>query len=475
MWGVSALVVIVVLGVGALSVYTLRSYVTAVADVEVTHSLAAFKHSFTSQRRDEEPLGEFTGQSSGTIIAVLRDGRVVQSAMFDDAGAREVPAVAIATLQTAMASDRPRTVEFGELGGYRVASTDIGDGQQLVSALSLRNANQVIVAKTLAMIVITAIAALVAAAGTVVIVRSALRPLRRVAAAAAQAATSVPLTDDDQRITARVRRADADPDSEVGIVGETLNRLLTNVDAALTARAETDRRMRQFLTDASHELRTPLATIRGYAELTRQDGASLPDTTEYALTRIESESRRMSSLVADMLLLSRLDEGRGLNLEALDVCALVADAVNDIAVTAPGHHLTADLPQDPVWVHGDRERLHQLIGNLLSNACTHTPAGVTVTATIHQPSGDPTGTIELIVCDDGPGIPPALIPEIFGRFVRADTARARGVNSTGLGLAIVASITEAHGGTIEASSRPGATRFVVRLPALDRRNPMTRT
>lgn len=470
MVGVSALVAVVVLLVGALSIYTLRGYVTAMSDTEVMHSLAAFKHSFNSTGPaaddvDGNRLTDFTGQSAGTVIAVMSGDQVKQAAMFDDAGPRAAPAAAVAALESmTWAASGPQTVDFGELGHYRLASWVVGDGERLVSAVSLRSANQVIAKKTAAVAVITLVAAVLAAAGTVVLVRQALRPLRRVAATAAKAAR-MPLADEDHRITARVRRADSDPDNEVGIVGETLNRLLANVDSALAARADSDRRMRRFLTDASHELRTPLATIQGYAELTRQDGTLLPATTEYALARIESESRRMSSLVSQMLLLSRLDEGQPLDFERLDICALVADAINDVAVTTRDHRFVGELPDDAVWVEGDRARLHQVVSNLLTNACNHTPAGVTVTTAIRSNPDD--RTVEISVCDDGPGIDPQLVPDLFGRFVRADKARSHELNSSGLGLAIVASITEAHGGTVTAESRPGYTEFRVRLPAED--------
>ncbi|TDO14182.1 two-component system sensor histidine kinase TrcS [Mycobacterium sp. BK086] len=464
MIGVSSLVSVVVLLVGALSIYTLREYVAAASNSEVMHSLAALKHSF-AEAPAGDPAGrqliKFTGQSAGTVIAVMNGGRVVQAATFDDAGARPAPAEAVTALETIRwTGDAPQSVDFGDLGRYRVAATESGDGQRLVSAISLRSASDAIAKKTAAVAAITLLAAIAAAVGTVTLVRRALHPLRRVAATAAKAAR-IPLADDEHRITARVRHADTDPDNEVGIVGETLNRLLANVDSVLAARAEADRRMRRFLTDVSHELRTPLATIQGYAELTRQDSASLPETSEYALARIESEARRMSALVDDMLLLSRLDEGQGLELERLDLCALVADAVNDIAVTAPDHRFLAELPADPVWIQGDRARLHQAVGNLLTNARIHTPDGVTVTTSIRQAAD----AVELTVLDDGPGIDPELLPDLFGRFVRADRARSRELNSSGLGLAIVASIVRAHGGTVEVESRPAHTEFRVRLPS----------
>lgn len=206
--------------------------------------------------------------------------------------------------------------------------------------------------------------------------------------------------------------------------------------------------------------------ILGYAQLTRQESDQLPPMTEYALDRIESEAQRMTNLVSDLLLLSRLDEGYDLELTELDLCELVADAVNDAAVSAPDHLFTAKLPADPVLVPGDQARLQQLVVNLLGNARVHTPAGVRVTTSVrvlHEPAGP---VAELVVSDDGPGIPEEILPSLFGRFVRADKARSREMGSSGLGLAIVASIVEAHRGSVSVESRPGRTAFTVRLPAV---------
>lgn len=304
-------------------------------------------------------------------------------------------------------------------------------------------------------------ALLVTAVGTFVVVEYALRPLRRVAATAAKATSSLAT---DHRKIPRVREVDTDPDNEVGVVGETLNRLLANVDSALAQRAQSDRRMRQFLADASHELRTPLTAIQGYAELTRQDSSTLPPTTEYALARIEAEGRRMSALVEELLLLSRLDEGQDLQTDVIDLVDLTIDAVNDAAVSGPDHRWLTELPDDPVWIRGDRARLHQLVSNLLSNARVHTPDGVTVTTTIVARPAE--GYVELSVTDDGPDIDTELMPHLFERFVRADKARSHESGNTGLGLAIVASIVEAHYGTVTAKSQDGRTVFRVRLPLI---------
>ena len=475
MYGVSALVTVVVFGIGALSVYSLHTYVTTMGDAEVSHSLAAFQHSFKKQLAyealggpnaavGEYDLNDFTGQAPGTVIAVMHGGSVTDSAIFSDDDTEAAPPMVIASLQTAdWDRNAPRSVDMGDMGSYRSASVELGDGIRLVSAVSMQSANKVVARKTVAVIVMTVAAALLAGIGTVVLLRQALRPLRRVAATAAKAA-NMPLADDDHRITTRVRHADSNPDHEVGIVGETLNRLLSNVDSALAARAASDRRMRRFLTDASHELRTPLTAIQGYAELTRQESDALPPTTEYALARIESEARRMTALVSDMLLLSRLDEGQGLEVKRLNLANLVVDAVNDAEVSAPDHSWRVDLPDEPVWLMGDEARLHQVLANLLTNAKFHTPAGSTITTAVGLVSADSGSQVEVSVSDDGPGIDRKLLPELFGRFVRGSKSRAGEDNSTGLGLAIVASITEAHGGTVTAQSADGTTVFRVLLP-----------
>lgn len=225
--------------------------------------------------------------------------------------------------------------------------------------------------------------------------------------------------------------------------------------------------MRQFITDASHELRTPLSAIHGYAELTRQDSAVLPETTEYSLARIEAEAQRMTSLVADLLLLARLDEGDELHATDVELSDLVVDAVNDAAVSAPTHHWSVDVPDTAVWVRADRARLHQAIANLLTNARVHTPAGTTVTAALRTGrAGDGKPEVELTVTDDGPGIDDAVLPHLFERFVRADKSRSRETGSFGLGLSITSSIVESHAGVITARSAPGATTFTITLPMM---------
>lgn len=478
--GVCAVVTVAFVAVGVVSVLSLRTYVTATSDADVSESLHAFSHSFAKHHRVnntpdaddtstiEQAILGFSDQTPGNVLAVLRNGEVIGSAVFTDEEPYPAPADVVAAITAHhWRNSPPQTMELGSLGSYRVESRIADADHVLFIGGSMDLANRTVARRMVSASALYTLALLITAGLTITVVSYALRPLRRVAATAASVA-AMPLTDGDERITVRVAQDDVDPDNEVGIVAGALNRLLDNVDSALAYRSAADRRMRQFITDASHELRTPLAAIQGYAELTRQDSSTLPPTTEYALARIESEAQRMASLVEELLLLSRLGEGQDLQIEEVDLADLVLNAVNDAAAAAPGHHWIKDLPETPVWVRGDRARLHQVVTNLLKNAWVHTPPGVSVTTAITSDrSGVGGPAAELTVANDGPGIDPDMVPHLFERFVRADKARSGELGSTGLGLAIVASIVGAHRGSVGVESTDGATVFRVRLPVVD--------
>ena len=171
----------------------------------------------------------------------------------------------------------------------------------------------------------------------------------------------------------------------------------------------------------------------------------------------------MTHLVEDLLLLARLDSGRPLQRDPVDMSRLCADAVSDAHIAGPDHSWALEVPADPLLVKGDGVRLHQVLANLLANARTHTPAGTSVMVTLRA-DGD---RVVLRVADDGPGIPAELQSEVFERFARGDTSRSRTAGSTGLGLAIVAAVVRAHDGNIGLRSAPGRTEFTVRLPRGD--------
>ncbi|UXA19888.1 HAMP domain-containing sensor histidine kinase [Mycobacterium sp. SMC-4] len=477
--GVSVLVMIALVSVGTTTVMTLRSAVVGIIDSQLSAATDAGVSSVAKYRSTPlpdgrmpapgsmKPLTALIGQAPGNVVALIQDGRVVDSAYFGDGEAQTAPPAAVEKIAAMSWMDpQPQTVEIPELGWYRMAGRPNGGGEVLVTGVSRAAAWDAMIRETAIVVGITALALALTALCTVGIVRFALRPLRRVAATAAEV-TGLPLDRDNHAITPRVPEGDTDPSTEVGLVGDTLNQLLDHVERALADVAASDRRMRQFITDASHELRTPLAAIHGYAELTRQDSSVLPETTEYSLARIEAEAQRMHTLVADLLLLARLDEGQDRHHSEVDLGDLVVDAVNDAAVCAPGHRWQTSISSDDMLVRGDRSQLHQMLTNLLSNARVHTPPGTTVTTTVvTSAAARGIGYAEVTVLDDGPGIDTGLLPHLFERFVRADKSRSRQNGSFGLGLSIVASIVATHGGTIDVTSRPGATSFRIRLPTV---------
>jgi two-component system, OmpR family, sensor kinase len=400
------------------------------------------------------------GQAAGTLGARLHPGSAVEAAVLDEAGERQgVPTAAESVLLDLPADGEPHTRDLGSLGAYRLLAATSPNGDILVTGLPLSGVTAAVWRMTAVAAAVAVIGLLAVGALGAVVVRRSLRPLRRVAATATQVA-EMPLDRGEVALSVRVPPADTDPRTEVGQVGSALNRLLGHVSAALAARHESEMRVRQFVADASHELRTPLAAIRGYAEVTRRNRDGVPPDVAHALRRVESETIRMTALVEDLLLLARLDGGRPLAAEPVDLTSLIVDAVSDAHVAGPGHRWRLDLPGDPVTVTGDAARLHQVFANLLANAHTHTPPGTTVCTTLASANGAAVVT----VTDNGLGIPPDLLPEVFERFARGDTSRSRAAGSTGLGLAIVLAVVEAHHGGAAVESRPGHTAFTVTLP-----------
>ena len=252
------------------------------------------------------------------------------------------------------------------------------------------------------------------------LVERSLRPLNRVAATAQQV-SQLPLDRGEVALAVRVPPADTNPESEVGRVGLALNHMLNNVEEALAARQASETKVRQFVADASHELRNPLAAIRGYAELTQRSGEEIPPDAAYAMSRVESEAERMSTLVEDLLLLARLDAGPALDIQPTDLNALLIDAVSDARAAGPDHSWSLSLPDELVTASADPYRLHQVVANLLANARTHTPPGTQVQAALTT-AGD---QALITVADNGPGISPEIVDHVFERFTRADTSRVR--------------------------------------------------
>jgi two-component system OmpR family sensor kinase len=358
---------------------------------------------------------------------------------------------------------QPYSREFVALGNYRLISNPGRDGDVHITGLPLHNVESTVQQLEIIEIIVFGGALLVIGVAGTGWVRLSLRPLRKVTATAAEV-TRMSLSSGEVTLPNRV--PDADPRTEVGQLGEAFNRMLGHVGEALGTRHASEARLRQFIADASHELRTPLAGIRGYTELALRGDGPLDPKLRHALSRVDAESGRMSRLVDDLLLLARLDAGRPLAHEPVDLTRLAIDVTNDARVAGPGQHWVLDLPGEPVSVTGDEHRLHQVLANLLTNARAHTPPGTTVTVRLIPASADDgTGGAELTVSDDGPGIPAQLQAGVWERFARGDSARSRKAGSTGLGLAIVAAVVTAHHGQVSLASRPGKTTFRIWLPA----------
>jgi two-component system OmpR family sensor kinase len=471
--GVVGLVAVVAVAMGVVSTLALRSSLIAQIDsrLSVASSRAAtapdgygYGDQGTGGHRPP-PASLQLGQASGTVNVFVPSSsttdQTVRAGYVDETG----HFTTLSGPQTDALLDVPTDgaahgVHLPGLGDYRAAAMVTADGAHVVTALPTQAVTNTVTGYVAVEVVVAALALLVAGTVGLVLVRRELRPLDRVAATARRVAR-LPLDRGEVVIAERVPTADTDPSTEVGQVGAALNTMLGHVESALTARHESEVQVRQFVADASHELRTPLASIRGYAELVRRLPEELPPGALQAMARVESESERMTALVEDMLLLARLDAGRPLASEPLDVSVLAIDAVTDAHAAGPDHRWALDLPDDDeLLVLGDDHRLRQVLANLLSNARVHTPAGTTVTVRARRVRGD----VVVHVCDDGPGIPPELRDRLFQRFTRGDASRARTSGSTGLGLSIVHAVVTAHGGSITVSSSPAGSTFTVVVP-----------
>ncbi len=479
---VVALLATVAIVIGSISVLALQGFLMGRLDGQLREATgrsqnglgppgAGPDNSAPSSFSPERLSLTFNRQAPGTVIAVVYPTGIVAFAKDRSGTPRKLSVAQGAALATVRSTRAPTNVDLaGVLGSYRAVAVDYvavdatGHTQavRVITALPLHEVVGILVQLSLTIAIVTAVGIIVAALLALWIVRVALRPLERVVSTATRVAV-LPLDRGEVALGVRVPDGDADPRTEVGQVGAAINRMLGHVASALTARQASERKVRQFVADASHELRTPLASIRGYAELTRRGSHELPDDVVHSLARVESEATRMTSLVEDLLLLARLDEGRDLESAPVDLSRLLIDAVSDAHAAGPEHEWSLDLPEVPVMIDGDDARLHQVVTNLLANARVHTPPGTAVVTTVAIDGA----TAVVTVTDDGPGIPADLQPVLFERFARGDGSRSRAAGSTGLGLAIVAAVVEGHGGTVTLQSEPGRTRFRVTLRVMD--------
>ncbi len=397
----------------------------------------------------------------GTLIAVVGDGEVSGAVIDKDA---DLVIIDPTQLRGFMGSSFPPNTAvgvrvFGGEGEYRAMLVqDLGDAQVVV-ALPLADIRDTIGRLNFLIVAIAIVVVVFAGALGAYGARMTLRPLDRMRFTAQQV-TKQRLDRGQVTVGFRVPKDLADPATEVGQLGNSLNSMLDHVDDAFRTRYRTELTMRRFVQDASHELRTPLASIRGYSEFAIRFADTMPEDVGRALERIESESVRMTRLVDDLLTLARLDDGDKLRIHHVELLPLVEAVVADATMRGSEHHFRLDVPDSPVDLDADPEALVQVLTNLVQNARAHTPAGTEV---IVRVSADDQA-VRIEVEDNGPGVDPEVLPGIFERFRKHHSARVRKPGSTGLGLSIAHTIVTAHYGSLTVESEPGRTVFEVRIP-----------
>ncbi len=334
------------------------------------------------------------------------------------------------------------TVEGGRNNFRAVAVALPNNSGSIVAAQSLDDLNQTVGKLGFFFFLIGAALLTLIAIASRLVIKIGMRPLEDVEETAEQIAAG----------DLSARMPDANPHTEVGRLITSLNSMLGRIEQSFTARTESENKLRRFVADASHELRTPLTAIRGFSELYRQGAVSGEEPTRELLGRIEGESKRMGSLVEDLLLLARLDQAREMESKPVDLQEVVESAVASARAAGPDHPVSFTPSSDELFALGDEPRIHQVVANLLANARAHTPAGTKIDVSIAR---DRDG-IRISVADNGPGLSDEDQKKIFERFYRADPSRVRvDGEGSGLGLSIVDAVMKAHGGSVTVASELG--------------------
>ncbi|KSU70362.1 sensor histidine kinase [Pseudarthrobacter enclensis] len=373
------------------------------------------------------------------------------------------PAVSSITPEQAQARGRvPFQVGGTDGENWRVVAVDVqANGQPAVVliGLPLEGVDDVLKHATLVVTGVGLLTLLLASLIASWTVSRAFRPLARVEKTAAAIAAGD-----------LSRRVDVEnPATELGRLSSSLNAMLAHIETAFAARTASEARMRRFAADASHELRTPLVTIRGFSELYRHGALTTDEDVATAMGRIESEAKRMGSMVEDLLLLARLDEQRPLQQKPVDLQLIAHDAVVDTQASDRSRTITLTgldgRQASPAPVLGDEAKLRQVVGNLVGNALRYTPEGSPIELAVGVRTLDGLERSVLEVRDHGPGISEEDASKVFERFYRADTSRTRDTGGSGLGLAIVAAIVGSHGGSVRVQETDGGgATMVVSLP-----------
>ena len=425
----------------------LQSYLVQQVDTQISIALNGVQGDLNADNR----LIYLIPDNADDCTVVVTDSKGTLLTRFGSTDA--VPTPSIADIRRYAAAATPVTVDDGEL--FRVKVTAVSGGRFLIVSESLKWSEAILGRLIIIEVVVSLMALALVAILALGVSRLVLRPLEKMSATAANIA--------DGELSHRVELTGAP--TEVARLGQSMNQMLGRIEDGFTQRQLAEDRLRRFVADASHELRTPLTSIIGYAQLARKGALRDPKALEDSMRRVEDEAKRMSSLVDELLLLARLDQGRPLDSAELDLTDLVTAAVADARAADPGRQLSLVVDRGAHAVLGDEARVRQAIGNLLANVRAHTPAGAAAQVRLSSDGGN-----EVVdVIDSGPGIEPAARERVFERFYRADSARQRvaGTNEgSGLGLSIVAAIAQAHHGQAIVLPHTGGAWLRLTIPSL---------
>ncbi|MEI6671717.1 MAG: HAMP domain-containing sensor histidine kinase, partial [Actinomycetes bacterium] len=434
--------------------YALRGYLVTQIDSELisvaSGSLPQVQRS--GIERDDEynpvpktktgnPVRRIPTATSLTLLGA--DGKVSAQIGGDLNGNSKSPYVAALTVaEISSHNGKPFTVETPE-SDIRVVALPFSNGQgTVIAAKSLGELDRTIAKLRFLFLLISLILLIIILIAARTVIRVGLRPLNDVEVTAEEIAHG--------NLSARL--PDADPATEVGRLVTSLNTMLSRIEESFSVQTQSENKLRRFVADASHELRTPITAIRGFSELHRQGAVTGAKETSELIGRIENESKRMGSLVEDLLLLARLDQAREMDTKPVDINKVVEEAVISARAAGPHHPVKLISAGAEIFTLGDESRIHQVVANLLANARAHTPAGTPITVSLSTTDAG----VEVTVADKGPGLSIEDQRRIFERFYRADESRVRtGDDGSGLGLSIVDAIMQAHGGSVSVKSELG--------------------
>lgn len=391
--------------------------------------------------KPEAPLQSVPSSTSITLLDT--DGKIV-GAIGGDLNEADIAnyLTGLTSKEVLGHNGKPFTIKTADID-FRVMAQQLPNGGgSIVVAQSLREVEGTLARLQFLFVLIGFIMVVLIALAARSVVRIGLNPLASVEDTAERIAQG--------DLSARL--PDAKPGTEVGRLVSSLNSMLSRIEESFALRAESENKLRRFVADASHELRTPITAIRGFSELHRQGAVAEGAPTKELIGRIENESKRMGSLVEDLLLLARLDQSREMESKPVDLAKAVLDSVISARAAGPNHPVNFEEPKGEFYTLGDSDRIHQVIANLLANARAHTPAGTPITVSMTQGYDG----IRIRVADKGPGLSEEVQAKIFERFYRADSSRKRSDGEgSGLGLSIVDAVMRAHGGTVSVESKPG--------------------